>query len=97
MLSECLQTRSYFIPHPAHETVPVVEVQGQDRHGLWKSGDIRRAGRWRGTVGVKWEVVWMGRIKMGPQSQPRHLDVMGWAMQPLEGFEQVRDLRRGWM
>lgn len=40
-------------------------------------------------VGIKWQVVRMEQIPMGPQSPTEQLGPDGWAMEPLECFEQV--------
>lgn len=39
---------------------------------------------------MKWEAMRKGQVTAGPQGGMKDLDVMGWAMQPLEGFEQMQ-------
>lgn len=46
-------------------------------------------------VGMKWEAVRKGQVMAGPQGGMKDLDVMGWAMQPLEGFEQMQGPEKG--
>lgn len=69
--------------------VRVTEAQGQGMCSVWNSGDTQREGRCyrkRGALGIKWETMKMGQIRVRPQSLTEQFGCDGAGHGALIGF-----------